>query len=216
MKGQEVDTDYDQGFYETITDGSEQSAKVMVPYYMEYVFDNVSTVVDIGCGRGVWGKEFERLGCEVLGIDGPYVTDPVIPFQSHDLREPLVLDKKYDLAVCLEVAEHLPEEYADTLVESLVNASDQIMFSAAIPHQTGHGHVNCQWPSYWAKKFYAHGYVMEDFRQFHWDDPRVEPWYLQNTLACFNVGKDEQDPDSESLNFGILDIVHPVIYGWGR
>lgn len=216
MKGQEVDTDYDQGFYDQITEGSWQSAKALVPFYLEVVFSQVNTVVDIGCGRGVWGRVFEKQGCEVLGIDGEYVADPVIPFMSHDLREPLVLDKRYDLAVCLEVAEHLPEESADTLVESLINASDNIMFSAAIPYQTGHGHINCQWPSYWAKKFYKHGYVAEDFRQFHWTDPRVEPWYSQNIIALVKDPAIVDTSDYEALNFGALNIVHPVIYGWGR
>lgn len=210
-------TDYDEEFYDTITGGSERSAEAIVPYYLNWVFSEVAihSVVDVGCGRGVWGREFMRQDCEVLGVDGPYVTDPVIPFMAHDLREPLVLDKRYDLAVCLEVAEHLPEEYADTLVQSLVDAADNILFSAAIPHQTGHGHVNCQWPSYWARKFHRHGYVAEDYRQDYWADPRVEPWYAQNMIV-FVKAPYLTLSDSDQINFGVLDMVHPTIYGWGR
>ena len=212
-----VDTDYDKGFYDTITAGSEQSASVLVPYYLDDLFENtIRSVVDIGCGRGVWGKEFQNQGCEVLGVDGAYVTDPVIPFMAHDLREPLILDKKYDLAVCLEVAEHLPEGSADTLIQSLVDASDIVLFSAAIPYQTGHGHINCQWPSYWARKFHSHGYVVEDYRQEHWADPRIEPWYAQNMLLFVKNELLVAEADAESLNFGVLDMVHPTIHGWGR
>jgi len=203
-----MDTDYDKEFYDNITDGAERSAKVMVPGYMSML--TVDSVVDIGCGRGVWGREFMRNGCrDVLGVDGPYVTDPVIPFMAHDLREPLVLDKEYDLAVCLEVAEHLPEEYADVLVQSLSDASDTILFGAAIPYQTGHGHVNCQWPSYWAEKFHQHGYAVDDFRYKYWTDPRIEPWYIQNTLLYIRGPELIED-------FGTLDVVHPTIHGWGR
>ena len=207
-----VDTDYDKGFYDQITQGSIDSAKEIVPWMIRYALPaNVHTLVDVGCGRGVWGYEFQERGFEVLGIDGPYVTDPVIPFQPHDLREPLVLDKKYDVALCLEVAEHLPEQYADTLIKSLVDASEIIIFSAAIPHQTGHGHVNCQWPSYWAEKFSTFGYIAEDYREAFWSNPNVEPWYAQNILLFRYDGEPPLMHD-----YGMLDVVHPTIHGWGR
>ena len=203
-----MDTDYDQQFYDTITDGSVRSANAVAGFYY-YLLGEPQTVVDIGCGRGVWGKQFETLGCEVLGVDGGYVYDPVIPFMAHDLRNPLVLDKKYDLALCLEVAEHLPEESADTLIDSLCNASDKVLFSAAIPYQTGHGHINCQWPSYWAEKFRQRGYAWGDYRSDFWHNENVEPWYRQNMLLFVKT-------ESTAVYVPPMDLVHPVIHSWGR
>ena len=58
-----------------------------------------------------------------------------------------------------------------------------VAFSAAIPFQGGAGHVNEQWPSYWASIFAANGFVAIDcIRQHVWDDPRVDWFYAQNLL----------------------------------
>ena len=60
-----------------------------------------------------------------------------------------------------------------------------IAWSAAIPGQGGHGHVNERWPTYWAELFKAHGYVLADpWRDALWDDPDVEPWYAQNLVLA--------------------------------
>ena len=206
-----VATEYTEEFYNTITDGSERSALAMADSIRGWTLDFTS-LIDVGCGKGVWGKTFkDKYDCEVLGVDGVYVTDPVIPFMAHDLTQPLILDKTYDIALCLEVAEHLPEESADTLVDSLVNASDTIIFSAAIPFQTGAGHINCQWQSYWAEKFQERGYDCDDvLRHMFWNDKRVEPWYKQNMLIYY-----KNDGDRIMLP-SMIDVVHPEIHYWGR
>ena len=59
------------------------------------------------------------------------------------------MNRKFDLVLSLEVAEHLPSECAEAFVESLVNLGPVILFSAAIPYQGGENHVNEQWPEYW-------------------------------------------------------------------
>jgi hypothetical protein len=71
-----------------------------------------------------------------LGYDGPHVTPLCIPkdrFAAVDLRQPLPADRKFDLAISGEVAEHLPA----TLVGTLTSVSDVVLFSAAIPGQGG-------------------------------------------------------------------------------
>lgn len=199
-------TVYDDEFYDTITDGSVKSAEVVVPLVMEEY--GPKTVVDVGCGRGVWGREFQEHGCHVLGVDGEYVVAPVIAFMAHDLTTPLPDDfGPFDLAVCLEVAEHLPESSADAFVAQLCNLSDTVLFSAAVPTQTGTDHVNCQYPSYWAEKFSDNGLgVVDKLRWKIWDDESVEPWYRQNIMV-YQRGIEPSVP---------ADVVHPVIHLWGR
>jgi hypothetical protein len=111
-------------------------------------------------------------------------------FIRRDLTEPLdVLGRRYDLVVCLEVGEHLPEEAAGTLVESLVRHGDTVLFSAAVPGQAGKGHINCQPHGYWHGLFDGHGYAMSDtVRPLISRDGRVSPWYRDNIFLYRAAG----------------------------
>jgi SAM-dependent methyltransferase len=148
------------------------------------------SVADIGCGIGGWLAVFLEHGIEdILGIDGAYVNrdELVIPreaFLAHDLNQPLVLDRWFDLALCLEVGEHLDARSSATLVASLTALAPVVVFSAAIPGQSGVGHVTLRWPDYWTALFGAQSFRPVDFvRPRIWDDAEVEPWYRQNIVV---------------------------------
>ncbi len=118
------------------------------------------SVIDVGCSSGIYLVPFAQRGIEVYGVDGASGVGKWIPgnFGVVDLRQPWKPSKRYDLAYCIEVAEHIHCEYQDTLVQTLVDCSDTIFFSAAHPGQGGEGHF-CEQPmSYWLNKFAAHGY----------------------------------------------------------
>jgi len=90
---------------------------------------------------------------------------------------------RFDLAMSLEVAEHLPPASAPVLVDSLVSHAPVVMFSAAIPFQGGEHHVNEQWPEYWASLFHERGFwVVDCLRREIWSHPAVNWWYAQNLL----------------------------------
>lgn len=173
---------YDRRFFDSIREGSQRSAAAVVPLMMESF--TPKTVVDVGCGEGLWGKAFEDAGCEVLGLDGH--PNPVIPAQSVDLTDVLpTFDRPFDLAVCLEVAEHLPPERAETFVAELCGLADKVLFSAAVPGQGGTAHLNEQWPPYWVDLFAAHGFACsDDVRWEIWNDERVCWWYRQNLMVA--------------------------------
>ncbi len=124
-----------------------------------------STVVDVGCGTGAYLREMERLGVSAHGYEGSthaLASAVVSPdkIELQDLREPLVAPKSHDLVVCLEVAEHLPAESANQLVDSLVTLGDRVVFSAAAPGQGGWDHVNERPAEYWIALFEEHGYEL--------------------------------------------------------
>ncbi|MGH6841445.1 MAG: hypothetical protein ACREDV_05045, partial [Methylocella sp.] len=125
------------------------------------------------------------------------------------------LNRTFDLALCLETAEHLLPEAAVPFVESLTRVAPVIVFSAAIPRQGGTGHFNEQWPSYWAKLFASRGYECLDLlRDYLWANDAVEVWYRQNML-CF-VARDRPDLRAGFAHAGSvarpLDIVHPGLF----
>jgi SAM-dependent methyltransferase len=173
---------YDRSFFESIREGSQRSAAAVVPLVVERF--NPKTVVDVGCGEGLWGKAFEDAGCEVLGLDGH--PDPVIPAQSVDLTDVLpTFERPFDLVVCLEVAEHLPLERAETFISELCGLSHTILFSAAVPGQGGTGHLNEQWPQYWSDLFNTNGFDCSDELRWEvWQDDQVCWWYRQNLLVA--------------------------------
>lgn len=194
------------------------SARAIVPILMEML--QPRSVVDVGCGTGIWLAAFAECRItDTLGLDGDYI-DPAglhIPrefFRPTDLSQPFTVDRDYDLAICLEVAEHIPESQADALIDSLAVAAPAIFFSAAIPGQGGMGHVNEQWPSYWQERFRQRGYVAFDsVRRRVWNDSTVLYWYAQNSLLFVRESALARFPAlaAEPRQF-VADVVHPRRY----
>lgn len=157
---------YDRTFYNTLNDAGVASAQAVLPIVLDMV--GPQSLVDVGCGTGIWAAEASRLGVpDVRGVDGAYVPRdqrrlPAQFFVERNLTEPFELGQTFDLAVCLEVAEHLPEKHADHLVSEIVALAPAVLFSAATPLQGGIDHVNEQWPDYWIRRFEAHGYTCWD------------------------------------------------------
>jgi hypothetical protein len=158
---------------------------------------------------------------DVLGVEGSWVsaaslripTDRVL---THDLNAPLKLENVFDLALSLEVAEHLSPSSADTLVASLVAAAPAVVFSAAIPRQGGTGHINEQWPEYWASKFKAHAYVPVDaIRPRIWLNANIAWYYRQNMMIFVKEDKLASYPrlaGSFREDQPVLPLVHPDRY----
>jgi SAM-dependent methyltransferase len=209
---------YTKDFYEQVRSGAARSAEAIVPLVSQFL--PTRSVVDVGCGDGSWLAVFRKFGAEeIFGIDGEYV-DPSflqIPqdcFKAFDLTKPFGLGRVFDLAVSLEVGEHLPADCAPVFVEGLTRLAPAVLFSAAIPFQGGTHHINEQWPEKWAALFKGHGYLPVDFiRRRVWQNDAVEWWYAQNTLLFVRADLIESHPDLkaefEQTNPGRLALVHP-------
>jgi SAM-dependent methyltransferase len=179
------ETKYSEAFYRRHRAGSLSSARAIVPILLELL--GPASVVDVGCGLGTWLSAFREFGVQdVFGIDGAHVSRTLLEipeerFAAVDLTARFAAERRFDLALSLEVAEHLPATASDAFVDSLVRLSDFVAFSAAIPKQGGEGHVNEQWPDYWIGRFASRGYeVVDCLRRRTWTDDRVEWWYAQN------------------------------------
>jgi len=184
------------------------------------------SVVDVGCGRGTWLKAFKEKGAsKLVGYDGMWnaqenMIDQLIVFHGVDLNEPICISdsERYDLAMSLEVAEHLEPTSAKDFVESLTRLSDAVLFGAAYTKQGGTNHINEQPHTYWAKIFLLFNYVPYDlFRPIVWGDKEVPFWYQQNTFLFVR----KNTPVSTLLinagynpmqNIFFMDCVHPTLY----
>lgn len=186
---------YDQQYYSNRHKSTVYSADRILSVVLQAI-PKTESAVDVGCGVGTWLSVLNKKGVKkIIGIDGNWVGREhlVIPhscFIEHDLTKKMVLNDKYDLAISLEVAEHLPVESAVGFVEALTRLSDFVLFSAAIPYQGGRGHVNEQWPEYWINIFRARSFVPFDFiRHKIWDEADIPAWYKQNILLFVNEEK---------------------------
>lgn len=121
-------------------------------------------LVDVGCGSGALmraareqGFAREAVGID-LGVETEMDSDHHLAFIQHDLTRPLLARVRGDLTLCWEVGEHLPASAADTLCDTVADATSwALLFSAATPGQGGTGHVNEQPHEYWRSKLEARG-----------------------------------------------------------
>jgi len=183
--------------YDHALNSHRQDSAVALAKYIDGFLDGPKKIVDWGCGTGLLGKALEQLGHKVTYIDG---IQAITEARVMDFTQECDVEY-HDVAICLEVAEHLDEKYAQTLVRNVCNSSDMVFFSAAIPFQPGQNHVNCQWPSYWQGVFAKYSYDAKDIRQGIWHESRIEVWYRQN-LIMYEYAEEVKSPK-------IMHLIHP-------
>jgi SAM-dependent methyltransferase len=212
---------YDASFFRGIADASLTSAREVVPVLIELI--HPSSVVDVGCGTGGWLSAFVEAGVkEIAGVDGDYVDRmqlciPSNRFFAQDLSRGMKLKEKFDLAISLEVGEHLSGEVAGQFVKGLTTLAPVVVFSAAVPGQGGVAHINEQWPAYWAARFAENGFEAVDIlRPLLWDNQNIVWYYKQNMLLYVKrdlIGNYAAiSRKHERTDRRVMPIVHPEMY----
>jgi SAM-dependent methyltransferase len=210
-------TPYDSQFFAIQRAGSLRSASVIVPIVNDLIAPR--SVCDVGCGVGTWLRTWSDLGVsQICGLDGDYVDESELMidrrfFIRHDLRRALPGIGTFDLALSLEVAEHLPADRAESFVTDLTSLAPVVLFSAAIPKQGGTVHINEQWQDYWADLFKARGFTAFDVvRPLIWNDERVDRWYSQNAILYCREELAQNYPALSIARVLPLSLVHPKQY----
>lgn len=197
-----------------------QDPRIIVPVLMQVL--EPQSVVDLGCGIGTFLHVFAENGVEkILGLDGDWTDQKLLSkhiklsdFKNIDIEKGFDFEEKFDLAICLEVLEHINETSSDNAIRCLTQLSDIIVFSAAIPGQMGQNHINEQWPAYWREKFSKYDFTFHDvFRPIFWNNKDLARWYKQNMFLVVKKGQESrikkfdkfQDPEIKSQ-------VHPDYY----
>ncbi|HJT18831.1 MAG TPA: class I SAM-dependent methyltransferase [Nitrospira sp.] len=184
---------YDLDYYGSAVEGpAVRSAAAMADsIYAEF---NPTLVIDVGCGTGALLEALHRKGCKAYGLD---YSEAALMFcrargldvLKFDLERGVFHDDRiFDVAISLEVAEHLPPSAANRYVELLSRLSPIVVFSAAPPGHGGMDHVNEQLPSYWISKFRRHGFEYREALTRRWSDEwrqagTVEPCYHEHLMV---------------------------------
>lgn len=154
---------YNSSYYEYVDAEASRSAGVIVSFIVEDA--RPQSLVDIGCGTGALLCEARMHGLATRGYEYSPAALAVCHSRGLDVRSfdleadsSLAIDDRWDVAVCLEVAEHIPPAAGDRLVVLLAASSDVVYFSAAVPGQGGGvDHINEQPHAYWIERFEREG-----------------------------------------------------------
>lgn len=210
---------YDASFFAGQSGGSYASARVVLGEVQRLL--PFRSACDVGCGAGTWLRALAEMGVEdLMGLDGAYARSslqvPAERFRATDLAAPFTVERGFDLALSLEVAEHLPPRRAESFVEDLVRLAPAVLFSAAVPGQGGTQHLNERWQDYWVELFARHGYAAHDvIRPRIWNEAVVEPWYRQNTLLFLREGHPQEEAVRAAWQPLPASVVHPALFPLG-
>lgn len=175
------------------------------------------SVIEIGCGNGELSKLLSRKGVAVTAIDGysapDFSEDNSVKFYKVDLNDANAVKnfftsvkQKFDIAICMEVAEHLKPEVSEQLIESMTAVSDIVIFSAAVSEQGGDGHINCQNRLFWHKLFEKNHFFLRDtVRAKIRKNPKVGRWYALNTLDYTRINNAPTIEDYQSLVTNLVE-----------
>lgn len=142
--------------------------KYVKEYFKKITNNELTNVLEIGCGGGWFTKGFLNNGIDVFAVEGS-----ICGYQAtlnkgvdsskilhHDLRRELKLNKKFDICCCTEVAEHIETPFSSQLINTLTIHSDLIWFSFEVPgtNRAHYHHCNEQPPKFWINIFNYYDY----------------------------------------------------------
>jgi SAM-dependent methyltransferase len=189
---QQLNALYRNGWYELREISFNQIAHEEAPFaerLAEWISTNINpaSVLDVGCGPGIYVDALRSRGISAIGIDTddrvvgkPYLRQESL-FENEDTAE---------VVICLEVAEHIAEEQADNVaacVAANVKPGGILIWSAAHPGQGGTGHINCQPKDYWAELLTWHGLARDEELEQRLVDHAKNGyhmgWFVQNAMV---------------------------------
>src|SRR5512133_3821012 len=157
---------YDAFYYDNHCGRPYQRDEIWLGFFYS-VADNITnniqpaSVLDAGCAWGFLVEGLRRRGVQAFGIDiSEYAIQNVHPDIKPfcwvgSVAEPL--PRYYDLIVCLEVLEHMPQEEAKKAIANYCQFTDDVLFSSTPYDLKEVTHVNVQPIEYWAELFAQQG-----------------------------------------------------------
>lgn len=181
----------DEFYRKTLRPDRQKSYKMIVRYILKSIKPDIKSVVDYGCGAGWFLYYFKKYGIEdLVGIDPNKKLLTALDkslkenIRFMDLTKRIYLGRKFDLAINVEVLEHINGGCEDISIENITRHSDLLIFSAATLGQGGWGHVNEQPFEFWEEKLNSVGFSCDweatnNFRTFL-KAKKAKKWYVRN------------------------------------
>jgi 2-polyprenyl-3-methyl-5-hydroxy-6-metoxy-1,4-benzoquinol methylase len=192
-------SNYSKNFYDSVSNRAVVSARITA----EVLSGSLSpkSVVDIGSGQGVWLHSI----CEEFSTVERAVALDLQPHESiffEELKHSIndfefvqvnfeesskIPNQNFDLAICLEVLEHLSPKTAVRVAQEMGTKCSFVIFSAAISGQGGTGHINERKFSYWMNLMAEQGFIALDvFRPALSKSKEVPGYYKQNMMLFWH------------------------------
>lgn len=190
----------DKKFYKkTLRPDRQSSYKMIASYIVNNIKPNLTSVIDYGCGAGWFLYYLKNEGVvDVMGIEPNKeivsVLDDSIKddIKFLDLTKQVYIDRKFDVAMNIEVVEHIDKKYSDLVIENITRHTDLLIFSAATPGQGGYGHINEQSFEYWEEKLNKVGFYCDNVGTKHFrgylKENKAKRWYVNN-ISIFNKAR---------------------------
>jgi len=215
----EGNANYSDTYFDKHELAARSSARQVVPFVMSVL--RPTSIADVGCGSGQWTKEFILNGAQKAYAFDAFAsprwggTANSVEFQKINLEECVADFPDVELVCWLEVAEHLSKFSCKRILHDIVERTDAILFSCAVPGQGGTGHVSERRLSDWVSDFGKVGFCCADvLRPRFWYDKRISWWYRQNTVIFVK----ENSVASNAIlhfqlpTFGGVDLIHPELF----
>jgi SAM-dependent methyltransferase len=146
-----------------------------------------SSILDIGCGPGLYVEEMRKLGLCAFGVDSDErLVESIYLWRVDITKEPTAT---FDVALSLEVGEHIPEDQATHYIGFIAaTGAHALYFSAAAEWQTGPGHINLKPKSYWSGLLNRVGFILDiratdEFLMFMEGEPMRMGWLMNNGMV---------------------------------
>jgi 2-polyprenyl-3-methyl-5-hydroxy-6-metoxy-1,4-benzoquinol methylase len=151
----DIDSMYESSYYNSDSSTGHPDNKVAkdIYNYMQNIYktlfgDNFKTILELGTGGGEFTYQFVNNGLDVVAVEGTiegvkHLKSIGVPNNNiihSDIKFLKPVNKKFDIAMCTEVAEHIEPWFASKIVENCIIHSDVVWFSAADINRPAHYH----------------------------------------------------------------------------
>lgn len=147
-----------------------------------------NSIADLGCGDGRYCCIFKAFGWSIVhGYEGtPKIKELGIydDITFIDLTKKRYVDIDYDLVVCLEVGEHIPQQYEQVFIDNVCEFSRNIVISWALPGQySASGHVNCKPTDYIIDQFGKRKFKLNKTKTYYLRDNSEFSWFKKTMMV---------------------------------
>lgn len=156
---------YSVDYYSKLNRDEVKQAQALADIVVELF--NPRLVIDFGCATGLYLKPFIDKGIQVQGYElSSNALDPSVcitpdSIRVVDLRIPIDFGRSYDVAICLEVLEHIKKQYSTQAVANICRSSNTLVVSTARPGQPGEHHHTLEPREWWLEEFRKYGFKVD-------------------------------------------------------